>query len=535
MVKAFIFGKFLPFHKGHEAMINFALTQCDLLSILVCCSDKESIDPETRKNWITETFESSQHIEVKVFNYSEDDLPNTSVSSSEVSRLWSQQFKAIFPDYHLVITSEEYGNYVASFMGIKHVPFDLPREKYSVSATAIRNDLFANWNFLPQSVKPYFAIKVVILGTESTGKTTLSEKLKNYYNCSEVKEAGRDLISNSNSFEFNDLYLVASEHAKRIDQSVRGNSPLVIIDTDIYTTLSYAKFLFHRDLQIEDQIYQANKADLYLYLNNDVEYFQDGTRLSETDRNLLDASNRSILQENNIAFIEINGNWQQRFDKAVEHIDRIIAANNRITHQNNQIVATTLPNISIPAATHHPDGQKYIFTSDRLGFRNWDLTDIDEMYEINADENVMAFFPAIPTKEQTTQFIERMRQQFEDKGFCYFAVDKLEDDQFIGFIGLSEQTYPADFTPCIDIGWRIKSSEWNKGFATEGAKKCLDYAFNTLKIKEIYAVAPKVNIKSERIMTKIGLKKQYEFEHPLLTNNEWLKTCVLYKTEQPQP
>ena len=123
------------------------------------------------------------------------------------------------------------------------------------------------------------------------------------------------------------MYLVASEHAKRIGQSVRGNSPLVIIDTDIYTTLSYAKFLFHRDLQIEDQIYQANKADLYLYLNNDVEYFQDGTRLSETDRNLLDASNRSILQENNIAFIEISGNWQQRFDKAVEHINRIVAAN----------------------------------------------------------------------------------------------------------------------------------------------------------------------------------------------------------------
>lgn len=157
------------------------------------------------------------------------------------------------------------------------------------------------------------------------------------------------------------------------------------------------------------------------------------------------------------------------------------------------------------------------------------------MHEINADENVMAFFPAIPTKEQTAQFIERMKQQFEDKGFCYFAVDKLEDHQFIGFIGLSEQTYPADFTPCIDIGWRIKSSEWNKGFATEGAKKCLNYAFNTLKIIEIYAVAPKINIKSERIMTKIGLKKQYEFEHPLLTNNERLKTCVLYKTEQPQP
>ena len=175
--------------------------------------------------------------------------------------------------------------------------------------------------------------------------------------------------------------------------------------------------------------------------------------------------------------------------------------------------------------------EKYIFTSERLGFRNWRLGDIDKMHEINSDEKVMEFFPCIPTKEQTTEFIERMKKQFEDKGFCYFAVDKLEDNDFIGFIGLSEQTYDADFTPCIDIGWRIKSSEWNKGFATEGAIRCLSYALDNLKLEKIYSIAPKINIRSEHIMSKIGLKKQYEFEHPLLANDERLKYCVLYKTE----
>jgi RimJ/RimL family protein N-acetyltransferase len=175
------------------------------------------------------------------------------------------------------------------------------------------------------------------------------------------------------------------------------------------------------------------------------------------------------------------------------------------------------------------DTKKHIFTSERLGYRNWNLTDIDKMHEINSDVKVMEFFPSIPSKEQTTEFIERMQNQFQDKGFCYFAVDKLEDNEFIGFIRLSEQTYKADFTPCIDIGWRIKSSEWNKGFASEGAKKCLEYALNDLKVKKIYSIAPKINTKSEHIMTKIGLKKQYEFEHSLLTNFEKLKTCVLYK------
>jgi len=152
------------------------------------------------------------------------------------------------------------------------------------------------------------------------------------------------------------------------------------------------------------------------------------------------------------------------------------------------------------------DTIKYIFTSERLGFRNWNLTDIDKMYEINSDEKVMEFFPSIQTKEQTTEFVERMKKQYEEKGFCYFAVEILGDNQFIGFIGLSEQTYKAEFTPCIDIGWRINSNEWNKGFATEGAKKCLEYAFKELKLENVYSIAPKINTKSEHIMKKSALK-----------------------------
>lgn len=175
--------------------------------------------------------------------------------------------------------------------------------------------------------------------------------------------------------------------------------------------------------------------------------------------------------------------------------------------------------------------RNYTFTSERLGFRIWDIFDIEDMHAINSDVKVMEFFPNIPTKEQTIDFIERMKRQFQDKGFCYFAVDRLDNKELIGFIGLSEQTYEADFTPCVDIGWRIKSSEWNKGYASEGAQMCLNYALNVLKLENVYAIAPKINTKSEHIMVKIGLKKQYEFEHPLLNNYDRLRTCVLYKYE----
>ena len=209
-------------------------------------------------------------------------------------------------------------------MEIEHIAYDIPRRLLPVSGTAIRKDIFANWKFLPDSVKPDFSIKVVLLGTESTGKTTMTERLSQHFNSSYVKEAGRDLIANSNSFEFEDLRLVASEHARRIDKALLEGSPLIIIDTDIHIIKSYAHFMFDKTLEVDSKIYHSNKADLYLYLNNDVEYVQDGTRLGENDRNWLDISHRKVLRQHNVNITEITGGWEQRFDRAVRAIKRLI-------------------------------------------------------------------------------------------------------------------------------------------------------------------------------------------------------------------
>lgn len=324
MTKAFVFGKFLPFHKGHQALINFALTHCDFLSVLVCASDQEEIPAALRKQWIEETYKNLEHFEVQVFTYSEDELPNTSVSSQEVSKAWSEIFKKQFPDYSLLITSEKYGDFVADYLKIKHLPFDPPRNQVPVSASIIRENLFDHWHFLPNPVKAYYATKVVILGTESTGKTSLVEKLGRHLICSTVSEAGRDLIPDSSAFEFEDLYRVAKQHAKQIRQAISGDSPLIIIDTDIHITQSYASFCFGKKLEVSDAVYELNKADLYLYLNKGVPHVQDGTRLAETERNLLDASHRHILQDHQIPFVEIQGNWEERFEKASKLIEELV-------------------------------------------------------------------------------------------------------------------------------------------------------------------------------------------------------------------
>jgi HTH-type transcriptional repressor of NAD biosynthesis genes len=327
MTKAFVFGKFMPFHKGHEAMIKFALTKCDFLTVLICSSDKEQLPDHVREGWLQSIFSEITKIEIRILNYKEDEYPNTSVSSSEVSKIWSKKFKELFPDYSLLITSEPYGDLIAEYMAIVHIPFDIERKTIPVSSSKIRTDIIANWSFLPDDVKKHYIRKIVILGSESTGKTTLTIRLAKYFNASFVPETARDLIKNSNFFSLEDLYKVAVEHSKRIEKGIMGNSPLLIIDTDIHITQSYAYHIFKKELDLEANIYELNKADLYLYLNNDVTFIQDGTRLNEAERNKLDSSHRALLNRYKIPYYEIKGDWENRFEKSVSLIENLLHLN----------------------------------------------------------------------------------------------------------------------------------------------------------------------------------------------------------------
>lgn len=324
MRKGFVFGKFMPFHKGHEAMIRFALSYCDTLSVLVCCSNRETLPAAVRQSWLEDTFRHEPRIQVLVYQYDERLLPNTSETSASVSAVWAAQFKLLFPDHSILVTSEPYGELVADYMGITHIPFDMQKSIFPVSATKIRANLPQTWAYLPDSVKASLVTKVVLLGTESTGKTTLTSRLAAHFNSGAVMEAGRDIVADSNDFGISDLYLIAAEHAARINRMAIGESPLLIIDTDIHITLSYGEYAFGTVLDIDRTIYESNRADLYLYLNNDVPYVQDGTRLGEEERNLLDLSHRRVLEKYGIAYEEIKGDWDERFEQAVILVEQLM-------------------------------------------------------------------------------------------------------------------------------------------------------------------------------------------------------------------
>lgn len=177
--------------------------------------------------------------------------------------------------------------------------------------------------------------------------------------------------------------------------------------------------------------------------------------------------------------------------------------------------------------------KEYLFTSTRLGFRYWEDADLPPFCEMGKDPEVMKYFQSLMSDQKSADMIGWMKQHFLEKGYGLYAVDQLDTQTFIGFIGLSTPGFQADFTPCTEIGWRLKRAAWGQGLATEGAIRCLEYAFENFPFAEIYSFTAVINKPSERVMQKAGMQPVGGFLHPLVADDSPLKEHVLYRMTRP--
>jgi len=321
MKTGLVFGKFLPVHKGHIALIEFALKNCDHLYLCLCHTKNESIDGAIRNQWLKDLFFKNPKITIVSFEYDEEKLPNSSVSSKEISKQWAEAFKRILPALDIVFTSEPYGDFVAEYMNAEHLVFDQQRILFPVSATQVRQSPFQYWEYIPENIRYWFVKKICIVGSESTGKSTLAELLAKRYNTFFVPEMARDIIEKTEECTFEDLLKIALLHGETIKKYLPTANKLLFIDTDITITQSYSEFLFHKELFVEDWLKEINKCDLYLFLETDCEFVQDGTRLSQEERNKLSLHHKKIFQAASIDYNIITGDWQQRFESACKIIN----------------------------------------------------------------------------------------------------------------------------------------------------------------------------------------------------------------------
>lgn len=154
-----------------------------------------------------------------------------------------------------------------------------------------------NRDYLPDHVKGYFVKKICIVGSESTGKSTLTRLLAEKFTTVYVEEMARYIVSKTNEVIFEDLQAIANLHAQAITEKTMIANKLLFVDTDVNITQSYANYLFHKELKVDDRVQEANKFDLYLFLEPDCTFVQDGTRLEQDEREKLSESHKQQLRK----------------------------------------------------------------------------------------------------------------------------------------------------------------------------------------------------------------------------------------------
>lgn len=169
----------------------------------------------------------------------------------------------------------------------------------------------------------------------------------------------------------------------------------------------------------------------------------------------------------------------------------------------------------------------------RLILRQWREEDLETFAQLNADPRVRQYFPKILSRKESDESVKLMSDHIQRCGWGFWAAALIQTGEFIGFIGLEDVYFSAHFTktPAVEIGWRLAFNHWGKGYATEGAKAALQYGFEALKLKEIVSFAVLQNMRSRRVMQKIGMHHdpKDDFDHPKLPEGHPLRRHVLYR------
>ncbi|MBX2825498.1 MAG: GNAT family N-acetyltransferase [Gammaproteobacteria bacterium] len=171
--------------------------------------------------------------------------------------------------------------------------------------------------------------------------------------------------------------------------------------------------------------------------------------------------------------------------------------------------------------------------TDRLRLRQWIDADIEPFIALNQDKRVMRYFPNLYSEAETRNMISLCQKSIDENGWGFWAVDLKSTQEFIGMVGLNRIPDDIPLDDTLEVGWRLASPYWGKGYATEAARASLDYAFTTLNSECVVAFTAKDNHPSRRVMERLGMKKRLEgFFHPRLEQDHPLGEHVVYDITQ---
>jgi RimJ/RimL family protein N-acetyltransferase len=170
-----------------------------------------------------------------------------------------------------------------------------------------------------------------------------------------------------------------------------------------------------------------------------------------------------------------------------------------------------------------------VLQTPRLVLRAWQPADRAPFAALNADPVVMEHFPGVLSRADSDAALERFEAGWRERGYGLWAAERRDTGVLVGFVGLSEATFPAPFTPAVEVGWRLARAHWGQGLATEGARAALGHGFAVLGLQEIVSFTAQGNWRSRRVMERLRMSFDGTFDHPALPVGHPLCRHVLYR------
>ena len=284
-----------------------------------------------RLRWLLQTFKYQKNIRIHSFN--EEGMEPYPHGWD----VWSHGVQSFMDDHGIVpnciYTSEEAdAEQFSTHLGVETIVIDPKRSFMSISGGQIRQDPFRYWEYIPTEVKPFFVRTVAILGGESSGKSTLVNKLANIFNTTSAWEFGRDYVfshlgGDEMALQYSDYDKIALGQAQYIDFAVKYANKVAFIDTDFVTTQAFCKKYEGREHPFVQALIDEYRFDLVILVENNVPWVADGLRSlgSSVDRKEFQSLLIAMLEENNISYVHVEqDNYDQRFLRCVELVREML-------------------------------------------------------------------------------------------------------------------------------------------------------------------------------------------------------------------
>ena len=326
-------GSFDPLHLGHISDIIKAAAICEELYVMISwCEGRESTSKELRYRWI---LNCTKHLpNVKIIMVEDKAVSKEEYNTDYYWEKGAQDIKhAVGKPIDAVFCGSDYlgSNRFESLYCPESVVIYFDREEVPISSTEIRAWASAHWDYIPDVCKDYYARKVLVVGSESTGKSTLVQNLALAYNTNYVAEYGRITAEYAGGEDYmiaEDLYENLLRQRVHIMDAAKKSNRLLFVDTDAVTTLFYSRLLLSDSAEkaicekMASAISDMTKWDLVLFLEPDVAFVQDGTRneLICAEREKYSQQIKQALTENNIRYHSLSGDYLDRFEKAKQLI-----------------------------------------------------------------------------------------------------------------------------------------------------------------------------------------------------------------------